>query len=130
VGGLLVAGAQVSASDVAVHDTAPDERGDFGDGVIATSYLVLVPGIFPTSLELAHATVEGSTRAGLATFGADVSLGSTILECNAIALDGEVVQGTEFSLENTGSNVCGCSGAVDECHGLSSSLDPPAAVSL
>jgi hypothetical protein len=129
VAGLLVAGAHVAASDVAVYETA-EGAGAFGDGVIATSYLVLVPGVFPTFLELAHATVEGSARAGLATFGAEVTLESTILECNLISLDGEVVQGQDFSLADQGDNVCACSGEIDLCRVESSGLEPPAAVSL
>jgi hypothetical protein len=131
VAGLLAAGADVVASDIELHDTQPEPDGDqFGDGIIATSYLVYIPGIYPTSLDVSRATVNRSARAGVATFGASVSLGSTAVSCNRIDLDGETMDAdlpteTDFTFEDRGGNVCGCDEHTTTCIVATSNLEPP-----
>ena len=119
-----VAGGVVTASDIQVEEALAQPSGDFGDGIIVSSYLLLIPGIYPSSLEIARATVRGSARAGIASFGADIFVGESLLDCNAIQLDGESVEGADYSFEDGGGNVCRC-GSEEICKVLSSGLEPP-----
>jgi len=126
VAGLLVAAADVVASDIIVRDTLPQPEGEvFGDGIMVSSYLVILPQLFPTSLEATRVTVERAPRAGLAAFAAPVRLANSLFECNAIDLNGETVSETAFELVDEGGNVCGCADARSVCRVLTSNLEPP-----
>lgn len=130
VAGLIVAGAEVGVSDVVIRDVAPRPEGDFGDGIIASSTLVVVPGVFPTTVDVDHASVERNARAGVGSFGATITLSATALACNAVDLDGEIVQGEPFVLEDRGDNVCACDATTVPCRVLSSNFEPPAPMAL
>jgi hypothetical protein len=122
-GGIYVAGSSVKVMDSEVKDTAPEAvQGIYGDGIAVLSYLL------PASAEVQNALIAGNARAGISAFGATVSVGGTTLECNAIALDGEIFEMREFSFNNSGGNRCGCGDARAECQVLSSNLTPPDAL--
>lgn len=124
--GIVVAGGDVSLMDVVVGDTHPQQLGaDFGDGIVASSQVLLLPELLPTSVDIVRATVRDSARVGVACFAASVTLGGSLLDCNTIALDGEPWEGTPFEFTDTGGNVCACGAAVTECRVLSSNLSPP-----
>src|SRR5262249_16420442 len=59
--------------------------------------------------------IEGSARAGLSNFGSQVSMHSTVFECNPIALDGESTPTHSYSFQDLGDNKCGCAGHPVEC---------------
>ena len=63
-------------------------------------------------------------RAGVANFGAEVTLGTTVLSCNAFDLGGEEHIDEPFTYDNLGNNTCGCP-AVEGCTALSANLAPP-----
>ena len=118
-------GVYVLGSDALVETTrvfgtheAPGDR--FGDGIAAAVHPTL-----PTTLAVERSRVEASARAGLATFGAPVSVGGTVFECNVIALAGQDVAASAFSLVDEGGNVCGCSGVSEACKVLVSEIAAP-----
>lgn len=130
-GGFGVAGATVVATDLIVADTAPQAYdSNFGDGIVVSSFLILIPDIVPTSLELTRGTVRGNARAGIGSFGASVAVGESLLDCNAIQLDGEEIQGEAFQFEDRGGNVCLCGDMSEQCQVLTSGLRPPSPVGL
>ncbi len=94
--------------------------GTLGDAVSAISVLD------PTTLSVRATRLEAAARAGISSFGASVSLESSLLLCNPIALNGETYQGFSASFEDLGGNQCTCAGDEPPCKVLSSSIQPPA----
>lgn len=124
--GVAVLGADVTLADVMVSDVRPQEYEDnLGDGIVVSSFLVLWPDLFPTRLQATRVTVRNSARAGVASFASDVSLGTSLLDCNTIQLDGEEIEGEAFTFEDRGGNECRCGAQVDECRILTTGLSPP-----
>jgi hypothetical protein len=117
----------VSVPGVAIESTVIAETleqqsdGAFGDGVGVFS----VAG--PASARLSECRIEHSARAGVATFGAQVTLANTTLECNAIALNGEQVGAAKPEIVDEAGNVCGCEGITETCRMQSAGLAPPEA---
>jgi len=123
--GLYVAGADATATDTTVSTTHPRADTDwFGDGVIASA-LLIPDGIAAASVSLDHCLVADSARAGLASFGAGMTLANTALECNPIAMAGEAFYDQPYDWSDGGSNRCACAGAVSQCQVLSTGLVPP-----
>jgi hypothetical protein len=128
-GGLAVAAAEAVVEDLVVRNTLPQvSANDFGDGVVVSSYLVLEPDLYPTVLELSRASITDNARAGIANFGATVTVGAADLRCNAVDVDGERAAGLDFVFEDLGGNTCGCEAGPDHCQVMSSGLLPPAPV--
>lgn len=90
----------------------------FGDGIA-------VEGSSSSRIDVTGSRVEESERAGISAFGGAVTLGTTVLECNAIHLDGEPSGQVDPSFVDSGTNVCGCEGATSPCRLVSSQLEPP-----
>jgi hypothetical protein len=125
-GAIGVAGSDATMTDVVVRNVyAQQSAADFGDGIGASATLVWIPGLFPSSVEITRATVEHVPRAGISTFGAAMALQDTLLWCNSIDLDGEVIDGEAFSFDDRGGNQCGCDGKLHTCQLVSSNLQPP-----
>jgi hypothetical protein len=120
--GLVVAASDVSVRGCRIDATSPNDLGMFGDGVMVASHP------HPASVVLDATRVSGSSRAGLANFGASASLGTSLFECGGLALDGEVWFGAAFAFEDRGNNGCGCPSADSPCSVISAGLEPPAPV--
>jgi hypothetical protein len=121
--GVAVLGADATLTDTVLRDTrGRDADGQFGDGIVVHA----IGG--GSSAFLTGLTIEQSHRAGVATFGAFVEMGTTTLECNGIHLDGEPHEGQDGHLTDAGGNACGCAGVAVECKLLSSQLEPPAPI--
>ncbi len=123
--GFYAAGADVVVEDSVVRRSRrrlADEA--FGDGVVASA-LPLGQGNALTSLRLERCLIGHNDRAGIANFGAQVVLGTSQLDCNAIALNGETYLGTPDQFEDLGSNLCGCESELTVCKSLSTGLSPP-----
>jgi hypothetical protein len=119
-GGVFVIGSEGILEAVVVRDTLVQAAdGSYGDGVASLSF----PG--PAQVVVTGSRIESSARAGVTAFGGAVVLGSTVLECNPIALDGETYQGVQSSFTDEGGNTCGCAGATSSCAVASSSIAPP-----
>jgi hypothetical protein len=120
--GVMAHASQLVAERLLVADTrVARDSGLYGDGVLVVSS----PTAGTAEAEITLSRIAGSSRAGLSTFGAQVGLGLTELECNTIDLDGELADERPFSLDSLGPNLCHCQGEVVECRVLSSSLTAP-----
>jgi hypothetical protein len=103
-----------------VRDTKPrPSDGRFGDGIIAH-------GLFaPANLSIHASRIENSARAGIASFGSFVSLSDSRVQCAGFDLEGEILDGQNFSFDDGGGNACGCPTADHPCAVVSTNLDPP-----
>jgi hypothetical protein len=115
---ISVPGAVLEGTTVA-ETASQASDGGYGDGVGVFG----VPG--PASALVRDCRIEHSARAGVAAFGAEVTLAATALDCNPIALDGEPFGGAEAKLLDEGGNVCGCDGHLETCRLQSAGLSPP-----
>jgi hypothetical protein len=121
--GVAVVATVATFDDVVVRDVKSNGDGTFGDGID-----VIAEGA-AASATINGGRIEATTRAGIASFGATVSLGGTTLECAAIPLDRETLGAFDPAFTDVGGNACGCSGAAITCQILSSGLAPPERVS-
>jgi len=121
--GIMVMASDATIDGTLVRDT--DVRaldGAFGDGVAVWS------DEGSASAVLTSSRLEGSTRAGLSSFGGHVSLGATLLRCNPIDLDGEPYAEMPPVFEDLGGNACGCDDPSLACQAKSAGLSPPEAL--
>jgi hypothetical protein len=121
--GIAVVASQAVVEDTAVRDTRAAASGKFGDGVLVLSHQATVAGA-----SIARSLIAGSERAGVANFAGLVTLDGSVLECNAIHLDGEN-EGSEtangsFHFEPGATNACRCEVEVT-CMVQTASLAPP-----
>ena len=84
-------------------------------------------------LALARGTITGtgiqrSARSGVSVFGADLGIGATIIDCNTIDLDGEMLERAPFTVTELLPIACGCGEDVGPCKVLSASLEAPSAL--
>lgn len=93
----------------------------YGDGLLVTRYIV------DAKSTVNGLRVEAAARAAVSNFGGTIALASTVLECNGIDLDGEE-EGSPFTFDNSGDNVCGCDGSVVTCQVQSTALRPPSPI--
>jgi len=125
-GGLVVGGGDLVVEDVVVRNVAPQVNvDDFGDGLGASSTLVWIPDIIPTTLEANRVTVENAARAGMSNFGATTGVGDSFFDCNQLDLDGEPIDEIPFTFNDLGGNDCGCGDDRVECKVLSTNIEPP-----
>jgi hypothetical protein len=118
--GLYVGGSDLVVEGTVVRDTLPRlSDGFFGDGLDVFGEEALA------SATITGGLVANSARAGLASFGASVSLGSTRIQCAGYELEGEPLEGQDFVFEDLGGNGCGCPTADDVCVVQSAWLEPP-----
>ena len=124
-GGFVVLGADIEVNDLVVRNILPDLYSDqFGDGIIASSF-IFAPTLFETNVALDRVSVEGAPRAGIASFSSNMSVATSDLDCNAIALDAEPVLDGEAVLVDGGGNRCGCGQDDEECKVLQTGIEPP-----
>ncbi len=118
--GLAVIGSIVTLDATVVRDTWPAAAdGLYGDGVS------IVRRAAASSTAITNTLIADSSRAGLATFGAFVSLANSHLRCAAFELTGESHDSGDFEVVDSGGNLCGCPSSLDSCHLVSAGLDPP-----
>ncbi len=94
----------------------------FGDGVVAMT-LVALPTL-RASVTVSTSLIAHNARAGVAAFGADLTLRDTLLDCNLTAVDtesaGELAPAASFA-----GGLCGCGSALGTCIAQSSKLEAP-----
>ncbi|HZO13517.1 MAG TPA: right-handed parallel beta-helix repeat-containing protein [Polyangiaceae bacterium] len=118
--GLFIGGSDATVSRTLVRATAAralDEQ--FGDGIVAISHHA------PASAAIDASRVEDSARAGIASFGASLSLAGTHVKCAAFELEGEPFEGHAFVFEDRGDNRCGCPTIDRACVAVGASLAIP-----
>ena len=117
--GIVLLHSEAILDGVAVRDTlARESDGAFGDGIA-----VLVQDQ-PASASIQATLVQNSARAAVSSFGGDVTLANSRLDCYLIPLDGEQTT-RPFSFEDLGDNWCGCGDVTETCAVRSSNLQPP-----
>ncbi|AUX39695.1 uncharacterized protein SOCE26_010900 [Sorangium cellulosum] len=112
------AGIWVFESDVAiegavVRDTRSNLLENASGGETEASGgdgMAVIGGDMPSAARLHQVLVEGSARAGLASFGAVAAVRSSAFRCNRFSLDGEVFGERQFSFDGSGENHCACEG--------------------
>ncbi|MBI4705773.1 MAG: right-handed parallel beta-helix repeat-containing protein, partial [Deltaproteobacteria bacterium] len=117
--GLLVSGSDATIEGCRIADTLPDGLGSFGDGLVVRSFGR------PTSARVVATLIEHSARAALSNFGASVTYGSTLMQCQSFDIEGEPYEGSNFSFDHLGGSLCGCPVANGDCVVVSAGLDPP-----
>lgn len=127
--GIYVEGSTVHVERSVVRDTAPQlASGTLGDSVSAVSMFALSPTIERAAIILAGSTIRRGARAGVASFGSDVSLQGVTFDCNAIDLNGQDSIAGAYSFGDEGSNRCGCGRAERACAVSTDALEPPEVV--
>jgi hypothetical protein len=117
--GISIISSDAVLEGVQVASTMLQSALQLGDGVSVTAVGQ------PASAILTRARITNNARAGIASFGASVSLGVSIVSCNAIDLNGEAFMGFEAAFTNLGGNGCGCEQSMGDCHLQGSTLAPP-----
>jgi hypothetical protein len=125
VGALMAAGSDIDVARTVVRRPAANPfHGEIADGIVANIMLSSAGDREPSHITIDESIVTDAPRAGVATFGSEITIGGSWLECNTIQLNGETVAGNEYAFVDLGSNVCGCGGTTP-CKMLSSSLAAP-----
>lgn len=123
--GLLLEGTTATVDHIFIADTlATVAEGKFGDAIQVLSEV----GFAPAVANIHNAHVEGSQRAGIAVYGATVSIANSALECNPIDLNGQHIGNNAFALSDAGGNRCGCGEEQKDCRVLTTDLEPPSAL--
>jgi hypothetical protein len=118
--GLLVRDSDLTVIDSIVRDTAVSaNHGALGDAIYAQT------NDAPATVVVEGSRLERSQRAGIASFGAGVTVKTSTLECIPIPLNGEDSRANHFRFEDQGGNTCGCGGERKGCIVLTSKLVPP-----
>lgn len=118
--GILIVDGDLTLQSVIVRNTEPQASdGLYGDGVAAIS----LEG--PSQVEMQACLIARNPRAGISTFGATIAIGSTAMECNGVDIVAEDDGMAKSSINDLGSNSCGCEGQVVNCQVASLSLVPP-----
>jgi len=118
--GIMLFGGFLELESTLVRDTRVQQLdGGFGDGVVA------IAGWIPSAAVVSTSRIEQNVRAGIASFGAHVDVGDTVLECNAIALNGEQSPDASFAFIDLGGNSCGCGADRFTCTVQTSNLAVP-----
>jgi hypothetical protein len=118
--GVLVHGSDATIEATVVRATQPNGDGDGGDGIAVFSRLS-----YPASATLQGVRIEDNARAGVSFFSATVTLVSSILVCNALDLNGEVIDEGPPNIFVDGGNLCGCEVPSPSCLVSSAGLTPP-----
>lgn len=118
--GVLIVDSDATLVGVATEDTLPNVSGLFGDGIAIAQEVpgIPAPGFVDASIS------AGNARAGVAVFGATLTVARTHLTCNDIDVAVEALNGLPADFTNGGDIVCGCGQPV-ACKALSAGLTPP-----
>jgi hypothetical protein len=124
--GVAVIGSDAVAEGVLVRDTRANAQGQFGDGFVV--YAPVLDGVtapVDAAGTFTYCRADRSDRAGLSSFGGDVTLANLELACQAFDIDGEAHAGKDPRFENRGGLSCGCPDPTGECRVVSAGLAAP-----
>lgn len=122
--GVVALAADARIEHSIVRRTRPDDRGLYGDG-IAASPLASITAVREAGASITHSVVEDNQRAGVAAFGATISLEGLLIACNSIDLHGSTQLNIPHVYEDLGGNLCGCSEVTRACKVTSGELTAP-----
>jgi hypothetical protein len=106
----------VTLEECRISNTAA-VMGIDGDGVSVLSK--------DATLTVTKTRIDHSARAGIAAFGAKVTIAGSTLTCQAFDFDSEPEDGVKASFSDGGGNTCGCPEATGGCHAATAMLQPP-----
>ncbi len=126
--GVALVGARATLTRTAIRDTrASKVSGLYGDGLVVSTAL----GPRVARAEATFLTIDGSSRAGVTVFGAELALADSRLSCSTFDLDVEEHYGTDavgvpltlaVSVTDSGRNTCGCGDVLGRCLAQSNGL--------
>src|SRR4029453_9464248 len=119
VGALISGPGTAEIEACLIRDTAANETGFLGDGLLVW----LDEG--PVNVAVTATLIERSERAAVTSFGASVALGSSLLVCQGFDIGAESWQGEPGIVEERGGVLCGCTEATEHCKAQSYALEPP-----
>ncbi len=118
--GVMIHSGRATLEQIVVRNTLSREVGGlFGDGIT-----VVTEGP-PAFAELLGCSVASNARAGVATFGGEVLLADSRLDCNTLNLVCEQQGGSMGQVTDGAGNRCGCGDLDEQCQALSANLEPP-----
>ena len=117
--GIFVFTSDLSIEASVVRATRSNADDRYGDGV------VVLAAWGPAQAIVAGTRIEESARAAISSFGGFVALGSSVLACQGVDLDGEDYEGVASAFEDQGGNACGCPDVKESCQLASSGIAPP-----
>lgn len=126
--GLLIQGAAAEVSGTLVRDMVQSSNALYGDGIVLLGSDTDMSGSADGSLQITGSFLCHNERAGIANFGAAVTLESVRFDCNAVDINGEPDAyhfGYDPVFDNLGGNRCGCGCEDLPCQILSTGLAPP-----
>ena len=107
-----VRGTLARASDMLFGDNVVVADGDGATNIFA-------------SMTVDRCLVTDGARAGLASFGAELSVGSTRLSCHDFDLTADDYAGSDGTVTDAGDNLCGCPTPESACQIATVGLQPP-----
>jgi hypothetical protein len=116
--GVAILDSVATVEHTLIFATAARADALFGDGID-----VFTLGS-PAAVQIVASRIEQGARAGVASFGAHVSLADTQIYCHGFDLNGESHAGQPHLFEDLGGNECGCGEPVD-CTLDTATLQPP-----
>jgi hypothetical protein len=122
--GIFVSAGHADVTSTLVSDVA-DDGGAFGDALAA-----LFSTQVPVSMNIQTSVLRRAARGGLVSFGAEIELGQSEIQCATVPIAREPIDDELGSVVDLGGNRCGCGDAIEECKAQSASLQPPAAPEL
>jgi hypothetical protein len=117
--GVHVQGARVDVSGSIVRGTAAC-AADYGDGIA-----VLGDALLPAALRVTGSRVEGNARAGVASFGAEVDVASSIIEAADGKLIAKVDRGGVPGTASASATACAVGDTKTACRIEQATLAPP-----
>jgi hypothetical protein len=121
--GIFAIASELLVEQSEIRDVRANGQGRFGDGITVVS-----DGGVPTNARILGSRIEGAHRAGIASFGAHVAFGRTLVGCAGYPLEGEHFAGASYAFEKIGEMRCGCPAAEGDCQVLTSGIEAPAAL--
>jgi hypothetical protein len=116
--GVQVQGARVDVLDSIVRGTAAC-TSDFGDGIDVLGDLVA-----PARVTVAGSRIEASARAGVASFGADLSVASSVIDGGGATPVASVARGGAPAKVSVQSSVCTAGSARTSCEAKKATFAP------
>ena len=117
--GVHVQGARVQIAESIVRGTRACS-GDFGDGIA-----VLGDERLRAAVSIVGSRIENSARAGVASFGADVSVISSVIETSGAIPLARIERGGAPATVNADTSACGLQNASTRCRDTAATLAPP-----
>lgn len=102
--------------DNLIVNTFPDYNGNFGDGIVMAG----------SNGHIVNNNILTVARAGVSNFGSHLRLWDNHIYCAAgFDLQRDSWSGQDGIFEDLGGNTCGCGSTIEQCHGVTSELEPP-----